>query len=56
MEKEPLHGFSYRAEGCGVRDMTQFLIQHQIPKEVPVSLYCENLSGVQKSLQADAPY
>jgi len=34
---------SYRAEGCGIQDATRFLSRQKIPKQVPVTLYCDNL-------------
>jgi len=47
---------SYRVEGCGIRDMTQFLVRNGVPKETLVSLHCDNLSGVRRGLQSEALY
>jgi len=43
--KEPIT--SYRAEGFGILDSLRFIRQQGIPKKTPVSIFCDNLSGVQ---------
>jgi len=47
---------SYRAEGCGIRNMMQFLLQNHIPKITPVKMFCDNLSGVERGSWIHAPY
>jgi len=47
---------SYRVEGCGIRDMTQFLVRNGVPKETLVFLHCNNLSGVRQGSQSKALY
>jgi len=51
-----MHGSSYRVEGCGIQDMTQFFVCNGISKDTPVSMHYDNLSGVQHSAQSDVPY
>jgi len=52
--KKPLT--SYIAEGCGILDNLRFLRQQGISKKTPVSIFCDNLSGVQRSSDVEAPY
>jgi len=46
----------YRAEGCGIRDMTQFLLRNHISKTTLVKMFCDYLSGVERRRWIHAPY